>query len=90
MFEKVQLGEEKYILPYKCYAEYDIDTFLPYETAVYKNFLMEDLTALRNFGGFGKYEDLMIILEELDIVLLENVPADSLVREFTGGSIYEY
>jgi uridine kinase len=90
-FEKVQLGEKKYILPYKCYAEHDIDTFLAYETAVYKTIIAEDLAAIRySYKEFDKYEGLMVVLNELSDVDLEHVPANSLVREFAGGSTFEY
>jgi uridine kinase len=90
-FEDVQRGEKKYILPYKCYAEHDIDTFLAYETAVYKKHIVEDLTALRySYSDFDKYEGMMILLNELNDVELEHVPANSLVREFAGGSTFEY
>ncbi|MCL2035810.1 MAG: nucleoside kinase [Oscillospiraceae bacterium] len=91
-FEKVQLGEKKYILPHKCYAEHNIDTFIAYEAAAYKNFLTEELTALRdsNYEGFEKYEDMLLILDELVGVDLTPVPSTSLVREFAGGSSFEY
>jgi len=90
-FEKVQEGEKKHILPYKCYAEHDIDTFLGYETAVYKSVIEEDLQALRySYDEFDKYEGMMIILQELLNVDLEKVPDNSLVREFAGGSTFEY
>jgi len=87
-FEKVQQGEEKYILPYKCYAEHDIDTFLAYEAAIYKNFLVEDLAELSKTTN--ECEDIIAIFNELDSVGIDNVPVDSLVREFVGGSTFEY
>jgi uridine kinase len=90
-FEKVQKGEKKYILPHKCYAEHNIDTFLAYEAAAYKSFLVEDLMSLRKgYHGFDKYEDLMVVLDELQSVGLDLIPDDSLVREFAGGSRFEY
>ena len=89
-FEKVQIGEEKYILPHKCYAEHDIDTFLPYEAAAYKEFLIKELADLRNCGSLDNYRDMVDVLDELDSVPLDDVPNDSLVREFIGGSRFKY
>jgi uridine kinase len=90
-FAKVQRGEMKYIDPNKCYAEHHIDTFIAYESAACKKFIYEDLKALRgSYDGFSKYEDMMTILDELDEVDLELIPDNSLVREFVGGSKFEY
>jgi uridine kinase len=90
-FEKVERGEEIYIHPYKGLAEHGIDAFIAYETAVYKKFLTDDLNALRgSYDGFERYEELMEILEETADVDLEYAPRDSLVREFAGGSRFEY
>ena len=89
-FEKVQRGEEKYILPHKCYAEHDIDTFLAYEPSVYKEYLAQDLSSLRRSSDLAKCVDIMNVLEELLAVPTDQVPDDSLVREFVGGSKFEY
>jgi uridine kinase len=90
-FEQVQRGEKKYITAHKCYAEHHIDTFMSYELAAYKPFLVEDLAALRDtYEDFAKYEDLLTILDELNSVESDTVPADSLLREFIGGSEFEY
>jgi uridine kinase len=89
-FQKVQIGEEKYIHPYKCYAEHDIDTFLAYEAAAYKDFLNSELAELRDSGNLDEYRDMLNVLDELDSVGLDSVPNDSLVREFVGGSKFEY
>jgi uridine kinase len=80
-FAKVQQGEKKYIIPHKCYAEYHIDTFMAYELAAYKDYILPDLE---------EGTDLHMILSELDGVKLDHVPKDSLLREFVGGSEFEY
>jgi uridine kinase len=85
-FKKVQLGEKKFILPHKCYAEHNIDTFVAYEAATYKDFISKDSGVLYE----SEYSDLMKILDELQSVDLELIPNNSLVREFVGGSIFEY
>jgi uridine kinase len=83
-FDKVQIGEKKYITPNKCYAEHNIDTFIAYEAAAYRAFLTKDL------DGLSGCEDLLYFLKELDSVDLEQIPDKSLVREFIGGSRFEY
>jgi len=85
-FDKVQLGEKKYIAPHKCYAEFNIDTFIAYEAAAYKEFISKDYETLKG----TKYEDIITILEDLKDVDLEQIPDKSLVREFIGGSRFEY
>ncbi|MCL1788941.1 MAG: nucleoside kinase [Oscillospiraceae bacterium] len=89
-FEKVQVGEEKYIAPHKCYAEHDIDTFLAYEAAAYKDFIIKELEELRDSCSLDKVQDMVIVLEELASVGLDGIPKDSLVREFIGGSMFKY
>ncbi|MCL1904290.1 MAG: nucleoside kinase [Oscillospiraceae bacterium] len=92
-FEAVQVGEEKYIAPYKCYAEHDIDTFLAYEAAAYKEFIVKELEELINsndFTGLSEYQDMVKVLEELNGVSMDGVPKNSLVREFIGGSVFKY
>ena len=85
-FDNVQRGEVKYILPHKCYAEHHIDTFKAYELSVYKSFLAANLAC----GEFAEHEDMATVLHEIGEVDLQHVPANSLVREFVGGSCFEY
>lgn len=91
MFNSVERGENLYIMPYKSRAEFNIDTFIPYEVSVYKSFLYDDLTkASETYDDFEKFELIRNVLDELDEVSLDLVPENSLVREFIGGSSYEY
>ncbi|MDR0983522.1 MAG: nucleoside kinase [Ruminococcus sp.] len=71
MFESVNDGEKMHILPYKKYADVDIDTFMEYEICVYGELLKR--FRLREFGEF---------LEKAEDVRVEDVPSNSLVREF--------
>ena len=88
MAPSVDAGEEKYIMPYKNRAEYQIDTFIPYELSVYKADLLEKLAGLE--GAFPELEDIIKILAELEPIDEALVPADSLLREFIGGSELPY
>ncbi|MDR0987695.1 MAG: nucleoside kinase [Ruminococcus sp.] len=83
MYKLVALGEEQYIKPFRPLADLDIDTFIPYEAAVYKSFLEEDVKAIS--GQFPDNTDLKTLSEVLEslIPLSESaVPEYSIVHEF--------
>jgi len=83
-FNNVQRGEKLHIMPFKKLAQFDIDTFLPYEPCVYKKHIYAELKAETNANALMK--ELLAFFEELEEVGDELVPHDSLVREFIGGS----
>lgn len=90
-FKWVERGEKRFILPYKENAMYDIDTFISYEAAVYKPFVLNDLLAVKNtYPDYENYSDLEEFLTEIEDMEREIVPLNSLVREFVGGSNYTY
>lgn len=82
MFASVERGEQNFIMPYKHRAQMDVDTFIPYELCVYKNFLPED--APLDEPWLDQLFDLLHALPTLDPAL---VPPDSLIREFIGGGL---
>ncbi len=84
MFGNVEIGEQKFIMPYKHRAQVDIDTFIPYELCVLKNFLPEAVEGAPIL--FDELAELLRVLPALDPALL---PADSLIREFIGGGMFE-
>ena len=91
MYNSVERGENLYIMPYKDRAEYSIDTFIPYELSVYKNFLQGDLLeAAQSYDDFERFALMPRVLYEMDDVDVKAVPEKSLIREFIGGSGYEY
>jgi uridine kinase len=83
-FNNVQRGEKRYIMPFKKNAQFDIDTFIPYETNVYKKHIYEALKSAPDKNSF--IYELLMFLEEMEDVGDSFVPSDSLVREFIGGS----
>ena len=75
----VTAGEEDHILPFKRFADYELDSFMPYEGAVYASLLTgENLPQHRLTGKLRRF------LEFLPSLSQENVPGDSLLREFIG------
>jgi uridine kinase len=95
----VRRSELRYIVPKLREAQVIINTFLPYEILVLKTRLAAVFAGFKkDFASTPGYED---ALERTERVLKlfeeipdwngeENVPRDSLVREFIGGSVYEY
>ncbi|MDR1753892.1 MAG: nucleoside kinase [Eubacterium sp.] len=87
-FKDVERGEEKYIMPFKKNASFDIDAFLPYEICVYRELMLEDLEALVKLVGVsGELDKLLEIALESVPVQTADVPDDSPVREFIGESV---
>lgn len=90
-FRLVERGEERYIMPYKNKAMYDIDTFISYEAAVYKPFVLPELLSVKEtYPDYARYADLEAFLNEIQSLSRDSVPLNSLVREFVGGSNYSY
>lgn len=87
MFEHVQAGEHKYIAPYKKRALFSVDTFLPYELGIYKTLLDGELEAEMQHPLL---RELRQMWDDVEPLWLEQVPADSLVREFAGDSAFHY
>lgn len=91
MFQSVTRGEDLYIMPHKGRAHFDIDTFIAYEPAVYRAVLMDDLSDASGFSDYSEdYNELIKTLKELEPLSGEEVPSNSLIREFIGGSSFEY
>lgn len=88
MFPHVQHGENKNIQPYKPRANVNIDTFIPYEPALYKNYLYDDLIKLSQ--DYADVRDIINAMDELTAITEESIPSDALIREFIGGSSLSY
>lgn len=83
MRERVDLGEQRYIMPFKQNAHFSIDSFFSSELSVYRPFLYNDLKAL--LPEYPDLEDLVQVFGELPELDDTMVPPDSLLREFIGG-----
>lgn len=87
MFEHVQEGERNYITPYEERAMFSVDTFVPYELGVYRRVLGSEFQSVRSHPLM---QPLSAMWDEIVPLSPENVPKDSLVREFLGGSVFCY
>lgn len=87
MFHSVELGENKYIMPYKHRSDYDIDTFMAYEMNVYRDSLLDELKTMNDVPELA---DVTKVLENLDSLDKKYITPDSLICEFIGGGIFKY
>ena len=90
-FNSVSVGEQKYITPFKPLANFDIDTFHSYEPSIYKRYLLNDLLSIQNdMKSNIEYNEIVSFLSEVIETTSDLVPNTSIVREFIGGSKFEY
>jgi uridine kinase len=83
MYKLVSVGEEQYIKPFRPLADLDLDTFIPYEAAVYKNILENDVRAIsEKFPENSDLKTLSEVLERIDPLPETAVPEYSVVHEF--------
>lgn len=87
MFNSVEDGENKYIMPYKHRSDYDIDTFMTYEMNVYRNSLLDELKTMTDVP---ELEDVTEVLENLVPLERKYITPDSLICEFIGGGMFKY
>ena len=92
--ESVDAGARNYIMPNKPNAGIHIDTFHDYEPCILARYLKEipefytqlDDTFIAEHG----LTDLFEVVNSVPPLKTDYVPRDSIVREFVGGSIFEY
>jgi len=87
-------GEYKYIAPFKGEADIAFDTSLVYELSVLKCYLEPLLHSMEHKSGIqGEVERLLFILSRVRGVMpdkISTIPASSILREFIGGSLFEF
>ncbi len=88
MRERVDIGERKYIMPFKQNAHCSIDSFFSTEMSVYRDYLLDELESL--LPDYPDLADLVQVLREIPSVSEKLLPRDSLLREFIGGSELNY
>lgn len=89
MWESVRRGEEKYIFPHQESADAVFNSALVYELAVLKQFAEPLLFGIEEDDP--SYHEAKRLLKFLDYFLgvtSEDLPNNSLLREFVGGSVF--
>ncbi|MCM1174782.1 MAG: nucleoside kinase [Blautia sp.] len=90
MWSSVRRGEEKYIFPFQEQADAMFNSALIYELAVLKQYAEPLLFSIRK--GEPEYHEARRLLKFLEYFLgvsSEELPKNSLCREFVGGSCFE-
>ena len=91
IWDSVNRGEEKYIFPFQDDADSMFNTSLIYEICVLKKYLMPLLEEIDNthpeYSEAKRLHEFLKYFEDIDD---KYVPENSLLREFIGGSIFEY
>jgi uridine kinase len=91
MWDSVRLGEQRWIFPFQEDADLLFNSALIYEDAVLttyaKRFLME---VPRESPSFVDADRLLGFLDLFIPILPEEVPGTSVLREFIGGSVFNY
>lgn len=90
MWSSVRRGEEKYIFPFQEEADAMFNSALIYELAVLKQYAEPLLFSIKK--GEPEYHEAKRLLKFLEYFLgvsSENLPGNSLCREFVGGSCFE-
>lgn len=89
MWQSVRNGEEKYIFPYQEDADVMFNSSLVYETAVLKSYVEPLLAAVDN--THPEYSEAKRLYEFLGYFLpmsTEQIPINSIIREFIGGGCF--
>lgn len=83
--QSVSRGERLYIMPNKHRADISIDTFIPYEMAVYRDQIIEGLSNVEDaFLEESGVSDLLPMLRRMTPVPGCLVPENAMIREFIG------
>lgn len=90
-WEDVRLGERKHIFPFQEHADAVLDTSLPYELAVLKVFAERYLLEVpRSDSAWPTAFRLLNLVDRFVAIYPDAVPPTSILREFIGGSVFEY
>ena len=90
LWKDVRIGEEKNIFPYQDEADYVFNTALIYEFCILKTYVMPLLYSVKSDDP--NYSEALRLMKVLNVFLpipSEAIPADSILREFIGGSCFK-
>ena len=90
-WESVNKGEEKYIFPYQEQADCMFNSSIVYELGVLKKYALPILKEIDNTEPeYAEAKRLINLLNYFKTISEEYIPESSILREFIGGSIFEY
>lgn len=89
-WERVRTGETKYVFPYQDKADVILNTVLVYEMSILKLYAEPLLYSVKyDDPNYGEAVRLLTILNLLLPMPSDDIPKDSILREFIGGSCFE-
>lgn len=90
-WQSVRRGEEKYIFPFQENADVMFDSSLFYEIPVLKNHAIPLLRSVPNtIPEYGEAQRILKLLDNFVTMPSDEVPPTSILREFIGGSSFNY
>ena len=90
MWPNVRNGEFRYIYPTEENADFIFDSFLPYETCAMRNIVLPLLDAIApEDAEYTVAQRLKSIVKYFLPIPSDDVPCNSLLREFIGGSSFK-
>lgn len=91
IWNSVNRGEEQYIYPFQEEADSMFNTSLIYEFCVLKKFAVPLLESINSsYEEYSETRRLLEFLNYFETIDVEEVPKNSLLREFIGDSIFDY
>ena len=89
MWSSVRRGEDKYIFPFQEEADVMFNSALIYELAVLKPYAESILFGIpKNVPEYIEAKRLLKFLDYFIGISREDIPKNSLMREFVGGSVF--
>ncbi len=90
MWPSVRAGEFKYIYPTQENADFVFDSFFPYELSALRNILLPQLDKIKpeddNYIFANRLRSMVKYFLPIPLV---DIPCNSLIREFVGGSSFK-
>lgn len=91
MWDSVHAGEKKNIFPFQENADFMFNSILTYELGVFKEKVLALLKRIhKQSAAYPEAQRLIQIVEQVYFIKEELVPRNSILREFIGGSIFNY
>lgn len=91
MWANVRRGEKVYISPFKYKADMLFDSSMEYEIPVLKKFALKSFSDIPpGIPRIDEFRTIPLVLSGIEDIDPALVPADSLLREFIGGSAFSY
>ena len=89
-WDSVNRGEEKNIFPYQENCDIMFNSSLIYEIPVLKQFALPQLVTIpKECPEYSEAKRLSEFLKYFETIPVDNIPNNSLLKEFVGGSIFE-